>query len=490
MFFIEEIMAQKDLGKSFKKDINTYKSLRKKTFSPDVYRRTGELDERAEKYFALFMEGNLDVSDLQKTFALYIDTFGGYKKEDMLDKLQAQCEFNVREHIEYASLSVWQKISGQKKEEIPYLTAKQLDKRRKFFMLASERISHNWYGNMSLHGKLDKLRREEENYVQAFLQGKVVIKPEDYSAFKAYIQTLEFDYYAGSNADKALQKLAKLRENAPLHTHTPEKKNFWAEKWGELKDKVSNIFNNTAKVIKNSFAIQKQTHTAASKSLWRKLKYAATISVLLLTTLSLNNSRGNSDLPSGEGKVGVKQNKAKKQAVPKTNNTAFTAPVSAKGQRKSAVADSLQNKYRQISKNFYDETITHFVSIGERDAMYAKVAKQVEQGVFALPEDISVERTVYSMIMYKQYGVKSSVGQALQAGSKLSDAAQKQLIADIRAAGETGLGVKKMAAKQHGKLSHYSVLNCKSAKQQQKHAQNLQELHKIRKAMAKANSNR
>lgn len=488
-------MEQKKLAKNMQKDLKKYKSLQKKNFSQYVYYRSEELRERADKYLEMFMNDELDVGEYQKIFALYIDTFANYGKEKLLDKLQAQCDFNVREHIEYSSLSAWQKIMGKKKNEIPYLSSKQLNKRAKFYVSANEKISHDWNGNISLMSKIDNLREEETRYVSAFLDGKVVIKPEDYSAFQNYIKTIEFDCYEGSPADKALQKLANLQKQNTVKPITPKKS--FTERLTQLKNKVAGIFHNFGRMFKSKSANRKvatQRKLQPTNNLRRVLKYVAVGSAFLVTTLSLSNGSGNSKVNEHKAKVALKQNKATKHAIDKTDTVSFAQQVVATPvktivapeKQQISLTDSLQSSYRKISKNFYDETISHFVSSAERDSMYAQVSAQVKKGIFTLPENISAERMAYSMIMYKQYGVHSSLAQAYSSKVKLSDTAQKKLVEDILAAGETGLGVKKMALNQHGKLNDYSAIKGKSISKQAKHAKNLKDLQQIRKAMARA----
>ena len=85
-------------------------------------------------------------------------------------------------------------------------------------------------------------------------------------------------------------------------------------------------------------------------------------------------------------------------------------------------------------------------------------------------------------MIYKEYGLKSSIAAALNSKEKLSSAAQQRLVEDVKQAGDKGEGVKQMAAKlSHGRLSSYSKYDKASPALQKQHIKNLKELMQAKK---------
>ena len=116
------------------------------------------------------------------------------------------------------------------------------------------------------------------------------------------------------------------------------------------------------------------------------------------------------------------------------NNTTNILPLS----KDTKISEDTLPKHQKIWKNYYDNTIEILTSKTQRESLYNKIEHQLENEIFTLPSNISVERLAHSYLMYKEYGVKSSIGSALESSKKLTSVQQQQLINDINIAGEKG----------------------------------------------------
>lgn len=114
-----------------------------------------------------------------------------------------------------------------------------------------------------------------------------------------------------------------------------------------------------------------------------------------------------------------------------------------------------------------------------RDKLYNKVRKQVERGVFQIPDGMSVERVAHAMTMSRIYEGKSIILDALNSEQKLNDAQQQAFAKYIEEIGVNGVGLqKRMAAKQ--KLSSHSKYDQASKSMKAAHAKNLKQLRQMR----------
>ena len=84
------------------------------------YVQMEHLQNVADRYFEHFQRGELDIKATEtQTFADYIDTFGLEQKDELLDKLQAQVFYDVREYLAQqkdnsSSLRLWNRPKSEK----------------------------------------------------------------------------------------------------------------------------------------------------------------------------------------------------------------------------------------------------------------------------------------------------------------------------------------------------------------------------------------
>lgn len=116
----------------------------------------------------------------------------------------------------------------------------------------------------------------------------------------------------------------------------------------------------------------------------------------------------------------------------------------------------------------------------KRDMLYKQIESQIAAGNFYLPQNISVEKAAYAKVIYDKYNLKSSLNKAFSANQKLSENEQKNLVNDILAVGDKGVGAKKMAMRLHkGKLSSFSHYDKADKAQKLQHISVLSQIKKI-----------
>ncbi len=114
-----------------------------------------------------------------------------------------------------------------------------------------------------------------------------------------------------------------------------------------------------------------------------------------------------------------------------------------------------------------------------RDKLYNQIRKQVERGIFQIPDGMSVERVAHAMTMSRIYEGKSVILDALNSEQKLNNAQQQAFAKYIEEIGVNGVGLqKRMAAKQ--KLSSHSKYDQASKSMKATHAKNLKQLRQMR----------
>lgn len=121
------------------------------------------------------------------------------------------------------------------------------------------------------------------------------------------------------------------------------------------------------------------------------------------------------------------------------------------------------------------------ILIGEqaREKLYAQVRRQVERGIFQIPNGMSVERVAHAITMSRIYEGKSVIIDALNATQKLTPSQQAAFADHIEGIGVNGVKLqKRMAAKQ--KLSSHSKYDQASKAMKKTHAKNLKELRQMR----------
>ena len=156
-----------------------------------------------------------------------------------------------------------------------------------------------------------------------------------------------------------------------------------------------------------------------------------------------------------------------------------TAQFIAQKQKNNIQADK-KSSIDKIWKNYYDSTIELLTSKTKRDMLYKQIESQIAAGNFYLPQNISVEKAAYAKVIYDKYNLESSLNKAFSANQKLSENEQKNLVNDILAVGDKGVGAKKMAMRLHkGKLSSFSHYDKADKAQKLQHISVLSQIKKI-----------
>lgn len=423
-------MFEKVSDKTLKEDVIKYKKLHKKTFTLSVHIKIEEIEHRAEKIFENFEQGKLSLAPSQYAlFARYINTFSRQNKDRYFDKLQKMADFDVRESAQYAERTWWQKMFDIDPNAIKYMPAKVLEKKTNRYIKDMERLENSQYAETVSYNRGERVRIEAQDYMQAYVDGKVAMREEDAEAFARYVKTTFYPIYPGCIAEKALDKLKKDDFSAAKTEEKPKAKLIKINtpsthsllKWGKaaavgLVACVSSmlIFNGDKEA--NGMPVHKnmpQTAKTVAKKIPHKVTKAHTIGL----------------------EEAVKQIETKKQV-----------------EEKITFADSIKATPEAVIKH-HDYILFKRLGKKQRAKLYKDVQKQIEDKIFVLPEGMSFHEFAYAFAMYRAYGVKSSLASALKSQTKLTVAENQQIVSDIVAAGYNGVGVKKMADKLHKNIN-------------------------------------
>lgn len=445
-------MKQRVSSAFLKKEAAKYQSLNKKKFTNSRYNQKRRLEDDAEKLLNKLCAGELDVqTDDVKAYVSYINAFSSSERRDEdLTKLQQYADFDVKAYAENQDKSFKEKLLALFKpspEKIKYLSASQMKRRSDKYRKLCRRVNKNPWGNNAAYERSRALRHEAQKYAAAVASEKVTVKPEDGREFRNYINIVCFpidkngvEYQAISTVSAMLRKHKELQPSA-TETKRPA-----------FGSSLRNLWQKTG----------------------RKLKITAV--ALLAAAGALVGGKSCSKAQDNASSVPVE-----KIAVVKPDTAAaepIVKNVEKKQQSDSAKVVSLQ----KIWNNYYDNTIEILSSAAQKQKLYSMIDKQLAAGLYVLPEDISKEKLAYSYLIYKEYGIKSSLSSALNSKEKLSAAAQRKLIEDVRKAGNKGEGVKQMAAKRNnGHLSSYSKYDKASPTLQKQHIKNLKQLMQAKK---------
>ena len=156
-----------------------------------------------------------------------------------------------------------------------------------------------------------------------------------------------------------------------------------------------------------------------------------------------------------------------------------------KGVPSALSSASKDDREQKIWNNYYDNTLDILISAPKKEALYKQIEAQIEKKILVLPQGGSKQKLAYSYAIYNEYGIKSSIADALNSTEKLSEARQNRLAEDIKAAGSKGQGVKAMAQKiNRGQLKQTSKFDRADKVLRLKHIQNLNQLMKLAKQAA------
>jgi hypothetical protein len=401
-------------GTFLRQSINEMKKIHTGAYSEIKHGKKSFLEEKAEQYFDLFLQDKLDVkSDDMKTFSQYIDTLSvGTKKEELLDKLQAKADFDVRGFLYEDSKSWWQKLLNEEKYS---MSSEEMNKKIKKFVQAKQRLEDSGYYSSSATRTVDKLSFEAEEYINAYNKGFFSPKAEDAETFGSYIKTMG-NFYEGSPAATAIEN---LKENKGVLPPEPKSKKF------------SFKFN------------------------LKKIKYAlggaaltAVMSIGAWFGLGGNNKK--QDAPKGKQPV---VNIITKLSMPKMGMPeAFDYSLDKFIAKKNVNTAPTVEVSASAGDDFYEVRLNRFTTKSKKEAMQKALAAQMEKGIISLPQNVSPSRFLYTKLVYQKYGFKdiaNEFNQALKADKTLSAETQAKLYDYVNKAGAKGVGVRNMAYKQH-----------------------------------------
>ena len=469
-----------------------------------TYRLQEYLEKQSDRIFESFTEGHLTLEKNQyKLFARYIDAFGGANTDEYFKKLQELADFDVKEYVENSKRSWWSKMFNQKKTNSQAKTPRQMKKEMKKYVKACRKGDE-----FSAHD----IREDAEMYVSSFLRDEIPLPSKDEILFKEYIHVILYPVYEDSNAEKALKK---LRAHDYKVDETPQKSSWLSSlKFPKVKMPTLSMpkismpsFNmpkfKLPKVTMPSFSISEKTKRIAS----RTLKIAGLAGVLTFGTIWGANKC------SGDDKDSLAQNNTELTETPQENTTDIDGktfhfePISefsmpefkpvvnsheTKVTEENSEIKTQQEKVRETLNNHHRYVLKKRIGKKKTLGIYAKINDKLAKGVFSLPDSINTDDFAYALVMYRAYGIKSSLEKVMKSTDKLSDVENLQIINDIMDAGATGLGVKKKAEQirlelHKGPLEEgYSLYNTLSQKDQHQHNVNLKQYRQAKKMLAKS----
>ena len=432
------------------KQMKRYNRLLKKDLTPERWTARLYIEDNARHFLEALSGGRLNVkTEDAKVLAKYIHTFAKSSRDELYAKIQPYADFDVKEYAETPKLSLWQKMFSRQSEKDQYLTANQMKKRYREYRKVCKAVEHNGWSEKAIQ-KQYQLRDEAMDYVDDILNDKVVVKAEDLAEFGNYVSIICHPVYDGSPAQQVLHKV-RLQGVKQSARPTP----------------------------------QTQSQPAKKTSFWKRL--GSKIKVAALSTLAVAGSLLGVKSCEGMSKIVPSQPQAKVIAVPQQADTVKTFKIQPAPQKNTQVkAKSVKSQVsseQKVWNNYYDNAVEILSSATKKSKLYAQIDRQIADNIFALPKGVSKEKLAYCYTIYKEYGVKSSLKNALTSTKKLSQAEVLQMVKDINAAGKKGEGVKKMAAQlNHGKLSSYSKYDRAPSHLQKRHAKTLKDIMQAKKA--------
>lgn len=524
-------------SKNLKDHISRYKSLSGKKFSTETYKKQQRLEESVDRVLNSFEDGKLHLKPTQYAlFAQYISVVAPNRtiEERLFDQLQAKADFDVRAEAKRANLTWYQKLFHIDPDKVPYLSKSKLNSRIKSYKKVHHYFQTSPFRNYKMYQKGETLRHEAQEYMQAFLDGKVTIKGEDRAAFAEYVKVFEYPLYAESTGRKCLDKL----NNLPPET-VAEKRSFktsfasWVSQFRAPKSKSASsktpkhtkrtyiraalvalllaiggtlahiglnknsskealdkdkAENKTEKSIIPSSQNQKQNDLSADMITWGNA-HTKDKNILFKDIAAIPQIKTGHNKTFAEPQI--KEASEVNQAQPALKKAEPTAKtVKTKSQ------SSLKTKDKEYTTSEKQAIINHHnhvieMRLGKKQAQ--KLNDQIQtlrdDEILSLPSDVSNAEVAYAFVMYRAYGVKSSLKEALASKEKLSAEQNQKVLKDIKAVGNTGDGVKKLAEIQHqnkGELNHTSCYDNATQKDKKQHAKNLKQLRQIQKAKQRA----
>ena len=417
-------------GTKLKGDIYDYRRTKSGEFTQAKHYKSGEILERADKVLTQYSKGEIDVRDKDhKIMAQYIDTFAAYNRDDLLAKLQKKAIFDVKQYLSDNSKSYWQRLFNIDSDKPKFLSAKSLQRKIREYHKINQKLSGGWFHKEKEYHRQNILESEARDYASKFLNDMVLVARQDVPVLKDYFTA----FYRQRDVTDIAEALNKISD-------TP------AESYAEKSPSRFAMFMTSAKNgLKNMFKRLKPQHrTATVVSMDRKSwgKVAAVTAIFALAGAAFLKS----DSMAKDSKTDNKEIKSK---TPDAKQK--TAPERVINFTDAAKELTHEQK---VWQNFYEtKSELHADKVGIDLASTKKqIEAQVNAGIFTMPEGVSVERFIYTHVMYKKYCLESPLEAAINGKQKLSDKQQLAIQEAINLAGENGAGVQEIAAKASKKM--------------------------------------
>ncbi len=457
-------MAEKISGIGLRKDMLLDRLLLKMKFSMRRHNLRLAVAARAQENLELLERREIHVRAKDvKLWARYVNRFATYHKEEMLAYLQEKVDYDLKEYLDGRKGSLWGRYF--KFLRPAYMDSDRLIKKyRRYIDVCREMRGRDDIKGLMAEAR--KIRKQARKYAAAVVNGKISVKPEDYQEHLQYFSVICYPPVEGDFPDLAKKKIKALQQQSGAEA-----------------------------AVYRPAAVENEK--SEKRGRFAKLKFWALGGIVALAGCGWGVKSCSTDKPESnpqEHKTEIttgKSDAGKKEAV----------VVDFAAARRKAAADSVQaapvikaanentaskERAQKIWRNYYDNTVEILSSAKTKERLYQKIERQLADGVFVLPQEISKERLAYTYLIYKAYGINSTIGAALEKSSKLSEAEQTRMVEDVLAAGAKGEGVKKTAqARSGGQLGTYSRYDHASRTLQQRHIRNLQSVHQLRKHQAR-----
>ncbi len=443
-------------GTKLKGDIFDYRRLKSKKTNlklEEVIKRSGLILEQ-------YADGVLNVHDRdKKVLAEYIDTFAGdeERRENLLNKLQHNSFFDVKKHLINGKRTYWERLLNLDPNRVKRVTVAGLNRRIRKYNRLNDKLANGWYHKEKEYRKQCILENEAESYASNFLQGNLDVTRSEVPALKEYLQTFQSLQYS-DNIHNAVQK---IRET-PLEDFAETK----PSRWQVFKQSVKNKWNGMVAGLKNSFKPKRAVVIKMNRRNWADVAVVSAVFALAGMSLFKSDSVAKDTRTAPDMEL-------KKTAEPKQDTSVKT---DAFMQQEAELTHE-----QKIWKNFYDtknEMQAADAGINLQD-LYKKVAEQQKAGIFVMPEGASIERFVYTHLMYKAYGLNSPMDAVIEGQHKLTAYQQLAINEAVKTAGENGVGVKRLAASHGRKLGKHSAYDRASKDLKQKFITNLQAVRNL-----------
>lgn len=446
---------------SLRKDIYKY-NRNKAKISIDNYVVIERITEKAEEILDKYSRNiiNVRTSD-QKIMARYIEMFGFSRRDELLDKLQTESLFNVRNYLEDRKKTWWQRLLKITPKHEGYLSGKKMQKRLKKYLKLNQRLSRGFYHKEKLYRKQMLLENQAVSYAYNFVRNNFPIEDKDKPFLYEYWRT-----FARTSGETIIQDALKQLNYTPEDVADKPNTN---NRFSGLLNSIKQKFNkpNTKKTKKMPRPAPFNKHRLWSRAKIFGLAALMTVSGLFLLKNSQNNSSRN---------IQKQEIKTLPQKTEISNNTKVLQPV---------VQSQKLTKEQKVWQNFYNsksEILANMLKVNAAK-LNETLKAQAAKGIYTLPQNTSSEQLVYTHLIYKAYGLPSPIETALNASQKISAQQQANIEQAVKTAGKNGLGVKKQAqkivAKSGKKLINKSAYNMASNNLKQKYITNLKQVRQL-----------